>query len=280
MSAGVEAASRPSQPSLAITQEAVLALLVAAEVVLFAFLGKNFFNAANGVEIVRLSVEIGLIAIAMTPVIVTGGIDLSVGSLMGLAAVVFGTLWREGHLPIAVAAIMTLTVGAVAGLLNSLLITRLALPPLIVTLGTFSLFRGLAEGMTRGVENYTSFPPSFLLLGQGFLAGGIPVQLPVLLVVVAGYWWLLHQTTIGRELVAIGYSPKGALYAGIPVQRRLTLVYTLSGLMASLAALIYVAHLGQAKADAGTAYELTAITAVVLGGTSIFGGRGTIHGTL
>jgi rhamnose transport system substrate-binding protein len=280
MPAGAEAASPPSQPSPAITQEAVLALLVVAEIILFAFLGKNFFTAVNAFEIVRLSVEIGLIAVAMTPVIVTGGIDLSVGSLMGLTAVVFGMLWRDAHLPITVAAIITLTVGAGAGLLNSLLITRLALPPLIVTLGTFSLFRGLAEGMTRGVENYTSFPHSFLMLGQGFLRGGMPVQLPLLLAATGGYWWLLHQTTIGRGLVAIGYSPEGALYAGIPVQRRLSLVYTLSGLMASLAALIYVSHLGQAKADAGTGYELTAITAVVLGGTSIFGGRGTIHGTL
>src|SRR5205809_7793855 len=154
------AAARRTQPSLAITQEGVLAVFVVAEVVLFAFLGKNFFTAANAFEIVRLSVEVGLIAVAMTPVIVTCGIDLSVGSLMGLTAVIFGMLWRDAHLPIVAAAIVTLIVGAGAGFLNSLLITRLALPPLIVTLGTFSLFRGLAEGMTRGVENYTSLPHS------------------------------------------------------------------------------------------------------------------------
>jgi rhamnose transport system permease protein len=280
MSAGAEAATRPSQPLPAITQEAVLAVLVCTEIVLFAFLGKNFFTAANAFEIVRLSVEVGLIALAMTPVIVTGGIDLSVGSLMGLAAVVFGMLWREAHFSIAAAAMATLALGTAAGFMNSLLITRLALPPLIVTLGTFSLFRGVAEGITRGVENYTSFPSSFLMVGQGFLPGGIPVQLPFLVAAAGGFWWLLHQTTIGRGLVAIGYSLEGALYAGIPVRRQLTLVYTLSGLMASLAALIYVSHLGQAKADAGTGYELMAITAVVLGGTSIFGGRGTIQGTL
>ncbi len=265
---------------MAWTQELVLLGLVIAEVAVFSVIGKNFFTAGNGFEIVRLSVEIGLLAIALTPVIVTGGIDLSVGSLMGLSAVVFGMLWRDWQWPITLAAGATLLLGGAAGLLNSLLITRLRLPPLIVTLGTFSLFRGLAEGMTRGVENYTSFPASFLLLGQGFLPGGVPVQLPILLLVAAGYWWLLHQTTIGRGLVAIGYSPEGALYAGIPVERRLTLVYTLAGLMASVAALVYVSHLGQAKADAGTGYELMAITAVVLGGTSIFGGRGTVHGTL
>src|SRR5262249_44208946 len=151
MSASVDAATRRTQLSLTIRQEGVLAILVAAEIVLFAWLGKNFFTAANAFEIVRLSVEVGLIALAMTPVIVTGGIDLSVGSLMGLAAVVFGMLWRDVHLPIAVAATATLVLGATAGLLNSLLITRLALPPLIVTLGTFSLFCGLAGGVTRGV---------------------------------------------------------------------------------------------------------------------------------
>lgn len=280
MSAVSTDAGQAVRPALAITQERLLAILVAAEVILFAFVGKNFFTAGNAFEIARLSVEVGLLAVAMTPVIVTGGIDLSVGSLMGLAAVVFGMLWRDARLPIPAAAIAALALGAAAGFLNGQLITRLRLPPLIVTLGTFSLFRGLAEGLTRGVENYTSFPPSFLLWGQGFLPGGIPVQLPILLLVVAGYWWLLHQTAIGRGLIAIGYSPEGALYAGIPVERRLTLIYTLSGFMASLAALVYVSHLGQAKADAGTGYELMAITAVVLGGTSIFGGRGTVHGTL
>lgn len=278
--ANPEATELPARHGFMLSQEQVLLALVAMELVVFSVLGKNFCTPGNGFEIVRLSVEIGLLAIALTPVIVTGGIDLSVGSLMGLSAVVFGMLWRDWHWPIAAAAVATLVLGGAAGMLNGLLITRLRMPPLIVTLGTLSLFRGLAEGMTRGVDNFTSFPASFLLLGQGFLPGGVPVQLPILLIVAGGYWWLLHQTATGRGLVAIGYSPEGALYAGIPVERRLTLVYTLAGLMASLAALVYVSHLGQAKADAGTGYELMAITAVVLGGTSIFGGRGTVHGTL
>src|SRR5205085_9005484 len=195
-------------------------------------------------------------------------IDLSVGSLMGLSAVVFGMLWRDGGLPIGAAAGLTLLVGAAAGGLNGLLITRLRIPPLIVTLGSFSLFRGLAEGLTRGVDNFTHFPERFLFLGQGYLPGEVPAQLPIFVAVAAAFWVLLHRTTIGRGLVAIGYSPEGARYAGLPVDRLVGLVYALSGLVASLAAIIYVAHLGQAKADAGTGYELSAITAVVLGGTS------------
>ncbi len=164
--------------------------------------------------------------------------------------------------------------------MNGLLITRGRIPALIVTLGSFSLFRGLAEGLTGGVDNFTHFPDQFLFLGQGYSLGGVPTQVPIFVVVAAAFWVLLHRTTIGRGLVAIGFSPEGARYAGLPVERLVGLVYLLSGLVASLAAIIYVAHLGQAKADAGTGYELAAITAVVLGGTSIFGGRGSVPGTL
>jgi ribose/xylose/arabinose/galactoside ABC-type transport system permease subunit/ABC-type sugar transport system substrate-binding protein len=270
----------PGRSILLDPSQAILLVLIAAEIVLFAFIGTNFFTVGNGFEVLRLSVEIGLLAVALTPVIVSGGIDLSVGSLMGLSAVIFGTFWRDCTLPVVVAAPLTLAVGAIAGGLNGVLITRLRIPALIVTLGSFSLFRGLAEGWTGGVDNFTNFPSAFLFLGQGYLPGDIPTQLPVFLVVAAALWVLLHRTTIGRSLYAIGFSPEGARYAGLPVGRRLGLVYVLSGVVSSLAAIIYVAHLGQAKADAGTGYELLAITAVVLGGTSIFGGRGSIGGTL
>jgi rhamnose transport system permease protein len=266
--------------SLRLTQQTVLIALLAIEVAVFSALGTNFFTAANAFEVVRLVVEIGLLALALTPVIVTGGIDLSVGSLMGLSAVLLGTMWRDWGLPIWLAAAAMVGVGALAGGLNALLITRLRIPPLIVTLGSYSLFRGLAEGMTRGVENYTGFPAGFLFLGQGYLSNRVPTQLPVFVAAAVGFWVLLHRTTIGRGLSAIGYSPDGARHAGLPVERWTALTYILSGTAAGLAAVIYVAHLGQAKADAGTGYELSAITAVVLGGTSIFGGRGSIPGTL
>ncbi len=258
----------------------VLVALLAIELGVFATIGTNFFSVKNLLEVVRLSVELGLLALALTPVIVSGNIDLSVGSLMGLSAVVFGKLWRDAGCSIEVAAMLTLLLGACAGMFNGLLITRARMPSLIATLGTLSLFRGLAEGMTGGVDNFTHFPDGFLFLGQGDLPGEIPTQLPALVVAALAFWVLLHRSTIGRALVAIGFSPEGARYAGIPVGQRITLVFTLSGLASSLAAIIYVAHLGQAKADAGTGYELLAITAVVLGGTSIFGGRGSIIGTM
>lgn len=259
--------------------EWALVVMLFVETIIFAFIGDNFFTGANGFEIIRLSVEVGLLALALTPVIITGGIDLSVGSMMGLSAIVCGWLWRDAGLPIWASVALTLTLGLLGGGLNALLIARFNLPPLIVTLGTFSLFRGLAEGITGGVDNYTGFPGRFLFLGQGYLFGILPPQTLALIAVSVFYYLLLHRSIIGRGLFTIGFSPEGARYAGIPVARRVGLVYLLSGLAASLAAVIYIAHLGQAKSDAGTGYELMAITAVALGGTSIFGGRGTIWGT-
>ena len=260
--------------------ETLLVVVLLAEITIFSRIAENFATPGNVLEILRLSVELGLLALVMTPVILTGGIDLSVGSLLGLCAISFGKLWRDGGLPPALAALCTLLIGAAAGGLNAVLITRLKLPPLIVTLGSFSLFRGLAEAITRGVDNFTGFPPSFLFLGQGYLLDVIPAQLPILILAAVGIWLLVHRMTFGRSFRAIGFSPEGTRYAGIPVEKRIALVYILSGLLAALAALIYVARVGQAKADAGTGYELLAITAVVLGGTSIFGGIGTVHGTL
>jgi len=230
-------------------------------------------------DILRHSCEIGLLALALTPVILTAGIDLSVGSLLGLCAILFGKLWHDGGLGIPVAAGLTLVIGALAGGLNAGLITALRLPPLIVTLGTYSLFRGLAEAITHGAITYTDFPGGFLFVGQERWLG-LPVQAWLFALVAVAVWLLVHRTVFGRSFRAIGFAPEGARYAGLPVERRVALVYVLAGLIAALAALIYTARLGQAKADAGTGYELFAITAVVLGGTSIFGGSGSVTGTL
>lgn len=255
-------------------------LVLIGECLIFSVTGSNFLTANNGFEVTRLAVEIGLLALVMTPIIITGGIDLSVGSMMGLSAVVMGALWRDAGLSMPVAIAITLVVGLLGGALNAAMITKLNAPPLIVTLGTFSLFRGVAEGLTRGIENYSGFSPSFLFLGQGYVLGVIPTQLFILVPAIFAVWWWMHRTAFGRSFYAIGFSQEGSRYAGIKVRRRLNFVYCLSGLAASLAAVIYVAHLGQAKSDAGTGYELTAIAAVVLGGASIFGGRGTVLGTV
>jgi rhamnose transport system permease protein len=230
-------------------------------------------------DILRHSCEIGLLALALTPVILTAGIDLSVGSLLGLCAILFGLFWHDAGMSIPVAAAGALAVGALGGGLNAVLITWLRLPPLIVTLGTYSLYRGLAEAITHGAVTYTDFPASFLFLGQERWLG-LPTQAWIFFAVALLMGLLVHRTTFGRSFRVIGFSPEGARYAGLPVARRLALVYVIAGVVSALAALIYTARLGQAKADAGTGYELFAITAVVLGGTSIFGGVGSVTGTL
>jgi rhamnose transport system permease protein len=268
--------------------ETLLAVVLVVEWLLFYHYGTTtnrrgvvvgFGTMARQFDILRHSCEIGLLALALTPVILTAGIDLSVGSLLGLCAIVFGKLWHDGGLPLSVAAALTLVTGGLAGGLNAGLITRLKLPPLIVTLGTYSLFRGLAEALTHGSATYTDFPASFLFWGQE-RAFGLPAQAWVFLGTAVAVWVLVHRTTHGRAFRTIGFSPEGARYAGLPVNRRVATVYILAGVIAAVAGLIYTARLGQAKADAGTGYELFAITAVVLGGTSIFGGRGSVTGTL
>ena len=260
--------------------EWILLLALVAEIALFSAIAHNFFTLENFFEVLRLSVELGLLAIALTPVIVSGGIDLSVGSMMGLAAVLFGAAYHDWGLPLAVAAVVALLAGCAGGALNAILIAYFNVPPLIVTLGTFSLFRGIAEGLTRGAVNYTDFPSPFLALGQGYLGGIVPTQLLLFIPILAIYAVLLHRSVVGRAWYVIGFGAPGARYAGLPVERRIATLYFLSGLVSAVAAIIYVAHLGQAKSDAGSGYELDAITAVVLGGTSVFGGRGTVWGTV
>ena len=260
-------------------QQVILAIILLFEIAIFGVLGENFISLRNLLTVSVQNVELGLLALALTPVILTGGIDLSVGSLIGLCAVTFGMLWRDAHVPWFLAAAITLVVATCAGLLNAALITRGRIPPLIVTLGTFSLFRGIAEGLTAGQGSYVNFPKSFMFLGQGTILG-IPTQLWILIPAAIFFYFLVHRSIAGRALAAIGFSADGARHAGINVNRLTGFTYVLSGFCAGVAALIYVARFGQAKADAALGYELGAITAVVLGGTSIFGGRASIIGTL
>jgi rhamnose transport system substrate-binding protein len=258
----------------------VLSLVLAIEIAIFSVIGERFATVGNTFEITRLAVEIGLLALALTPIIVTGGIDLSVGALMGWSAVMFGTALQDWQLPLPAAVAIGVATGIAGGSLNALAIAHFRVPPLIVTLGTMALFRGIAEGVTEGARNFSGFPPSFLAIGQGYLGDVVPAQLPILVASAIGCGLLLHRTVVGRAWYAIGLGEAGARYAGLPVQRRIALAYVLAGAASGIAAIIYAAHLGQARSDAGTGYELAAITAVVLGGASVAGGRGTVGGTV
>src|SRR5476649_1385091 len=156
--------------------ETILLFVLVAEWIFFDAIGRNFGTYDNSCDIMRHSCEIGLLALAMTPIILTGGIDLSIASLLSLCAILFGKFWRDAGMSIPLAAVCTICVGALGGGLNATLITWLRLPPLIVTLGTFSLFRGLAEAITRGADTFTGFPPAFQALGQNNWLG-LPAQL-------------------------------------------------------------------------------------------------------
>ena len=257
-----------------------LLLALIAEVFLFSFVAPRFLDWTNLIEVLRFSVELGLLSIALTPILITGGIDLSVGSALGLTTVAVGIAWSEYHLSVAGLVLVGLLVGCLCGALNAFLVAWLRRPALIVTLGTYTLYRGVAEGITHGAASYTGYPDSFLFLGQGYFWKFVPVQLPILIAVAGFYYVLLHRSLIGRGLYAIGLNTPGALHAGIPVRKYLLLIYMLAGVVSALAGIILVAHLGLAKSDLGTGYELGAIAAVVLGGTSVFGGRGTLWGSL
>src|SRR5688500_12084106 len=187
--------STPAHPqnrtSVLVRHELVLLVLVVLECMSFNSVGARFSTLNNTFDILRHSVEIGLLAVAVTPIILAGGIDLSVGSLLGLCAIFMGKLWRDAGVPLPAAIACTIALGAVAGGVHAPLITVLRLPPLIVTLGTFSLFRGLAEAITRGVDTFTNFPAAFVFWGQERWLG-MPAQAPVFVIVALVIWLLVH----------------------------------------------------------------------------------------
>jgi rhamnose transport system permease protein len=264
--------------SLLMRHEAILGLLLIAALVVLAFQSDRFFTADNLLNQGRLMAEVGLVALAMTFVIVTGGIDLSVGSILGLVAILLGVFWQKLGLPLPLAMVLGILVGGVAGLVNGLIITRFGVPPLIATLATLALYRGLAEGISQA-RSVRGYPDWFFILGQGeFL--GVPVQLWLFAILAVIAAVILGLSTFGRAAYAIGSNAVASRFSGLSVDRTLLLIYTASGLVAGLAAVIFVSRVSTTRSDMGTGLELDVITAVVLGGTSIFGGRGTVIGTL
>lgn len=261
-----------------IRHETLLALLLVLALVVLSFQSDRFLTVANLLNQGRLMTETGLIAIAMTFIIATGGIDLSVGSILGLAAIMTGVFWQNLGLPLPVAALAAIGVGTLAGLGNGLIITRFRVPPLIATLATLALYRGLAEGISQA-RSVRGYPDWFYVLGQGEVLG-VPTQLWVLLVVAVVASVLLAYTRWGRTVYAIGSNEVAARFSGLSVEKTKLLLYTASGFTSALAAVIFVSRVSTTRSDMGTGIELDAITAVVLGGASIFGGRGTILGTV
>jgi rhamnose transport system permease protein len=258
--------------------ESILAVLLVLALAVLAMQSDRFFTVDNLLNQGRLMAEVGLVALAMTFVIVSAGIDLSVGSILGLVAILLGVFWQKLGLPLPVAMGLGVVVGGIAGLVNGIIITRFRVPPLIATLATLALYRGLAEGISQA-RSVRGYPEWFFVLGQGEVLG-VPTQLWIFLVCAVIAAIVLGMSTFGRATYVTGANAVAARFSGIPVDRTILLIYTASGLIAGLAAVIFVSRVSTTRSDMGTGLELDVITAVVLGGTSIFGGRGTIIGTL
>lgn len=261
-----------------ISQEGVLFLIMLVSVLFLATRTDKFLTVDNLLQQGRFMTEVGLIAIPMTYIIITGGIDLSVGSIMGLTAIVLGWSWQTLGFPLELAIVTGVLSGTLAGFFNGLFIVRVGVPPLIMTLATLALFRGLAEGISQA-RSARGYPEWFFELGQGeFL--GIPTQLWLLIVAVVVFSIILARTQLGRALYAIGNNDTGARFSGLRVDRYLLLIYTFSGFMSGVAGYIFVSRVSTTRSDMGTGIELDVIAAVVLGGTSIFGGTGSVVGTM
>lgn len=261
-----------------LSQEVILLAITIVVVFFLAVRAENFFSVDNLLNQGRLMTEIGLLALPMTYIIITGGIDLSVGSIAGLSAIMLGYSWENLGFPLGVAVLFAILLGGVAGFVNGLIITRANVPPLIATLATLTFYRGLAEGIAQA-RSVRGYPEAFYQMGQGeFL--GIPTQLYLLVIAIIISGIILSRTTFGRALYTLGNNELAARFSGIPVKRAKLMIYTFSGFMAGITGYILVSRVSTTRSDMGTGWELSAIAAVVLGGTSIFGGSGSIFGTV
>ena len=273
---------RPGLHDFAIEHAQVLsiALFLVICSAVFAVASPVFLLPANLLNVLRQLAPLLVTAVGMTFVITTGGIDLSVGSMMALANAVAALAMQAG-VSWLLASLLVLAVGAVAGLVQGWFVASERIPSFIVTLAGLSILRGLALLLTRGYSIPIDAPGTrpFLELGRGWVIGlPIPALLAVLIVVIAGL--VLRGTRYGRHVTAVGANAEAARRVGIPSGRVLASVFVLSGIMASFAGLLVAARLGSGSSNAAEGFELQAIAAVVLGGTSLFGGSGTIVGTV
>lgn len=255
----------------------IVALIIL--IVFVSVLNPAFLQVNNLLNLMRQLIINGFIALGMTFVILTGGIDLSVGSTLALTSAIFAGL-LQGGMPTILAILISLGLGLVLGLLNGILITKGKLAPFIVTLATMTIFRGLTLVYMDGrpiAGPKDDFAFQFLGKGQFF---GIPFQVILFIITYLILWILLTKTSYGRKIYAVGGNEKASFISGIKIDKIKILVYVISALMAVLSGLVLTSRLNSAQPTAGSAYEMDAIAAVVLGGTSMTGGSGSLTGTL
>ena len=272
-------AGRPSVTRLLARWETLLVLALLGLMVLGNQLSPFFLTAGNLANLVAALMEVAIMAMPMTLIIILGEIDLSVESMAGLSSAVLGFLWAAG-VPLQVGIPAVLALGAAGGLLNGLLVARGGLPSLVVTLGTLALFRGLAL-IVLGHRGISDFPPAFTDFGFGHVPGTlIPWPFVVFMALALVLAVVLHRTWIGRQVYAIGKNAGAAAYSGVRVARLRVSLFVTSGVIAALAGVILTARLSSARADAASGMTITVATVVLLGGANIFGGSGTIPGTV
>ncbi|MEM1673151.1 MAG: ABC transporter permease [Candidatus Bathyarchaeia archaeon] len=255
--------------------ETLIAIAIAFTVAIF--ISPVFLSSRNLVNIFMHISIIGIIATTMTFVISMGGIDLSVGSVLALSSIC-ATVLLKNNIPVIASIVIGLLVGATVGGINGILTVFAKLPPFIVTLGTMGIARGAALIIAGGRSVY-GFPPSFLAIGQSFVGNFIPVPVIIFMSIVLISYFVYFYTPFGKYTVIIGDNEEAAYSVGIPVKKIKVVNYIISGISAAIGGIIFAARLNAAEPTSGIGYELDAIAAVVIGGSHLFGGRGTVLGT-
>lgn len=267
---------------LKLNWEVALLLILVAEILLFGAINPRMLDINMLLFSTSDFICIGIVALPLTLVIISGGIDISLGSTIGLCAIALGVMLQAG-LPISLAIILTLAVGLLCGLFNAALIHYTGISPLVITLGTLYLFGGAAlllSGMAgaTGYEGIGGFPDAFTNFANLTLFG-LPIPLVMFAVITLIFWLLTHRARFGRHIFLIGQNPRAARYAALPVNGSLYGVYGMVGLASAIAAIVLVSYFGSARSDLGRDLLMPALTAAVLGGANIYGGSGSILGT-
>jgi rhamnose transport system permease protein len=259
--------------------EAILAILLLIAIAGGGMINWDFLTPDNWANLLANFVEIALMALPLSLIVISGEIDLSVASILGLSSCLLGLLW-DAKFPMPVAIFCCLLLGALCGALNGFLIVRFRLPSLAVTIGTLALFRGFAF-ILLGDQAVADFPPDYTAFGLGVIPNTfIPEPFALFIVLALAFWVILHHSTIGRSLYSIGGNQTAALFSGIQLHRLKMLLFIGSGVISALAGIVYTFRFSSSRADNGTGFELSAIAAVFLGGVSVQGGSGTITGVV
>jgi rhamnose transport system permease protein len=263
---------------LALRWEVLLLLLLGAVVLINSLASPYFLDVYNLVDSTFNFSEKAIVALPMALLIIARDIDLSVAATIALSSIAMGLALQAGA-PVSVLVLTGLAVGLAAGLLNGVIVTRFAIPSIVVTIGTMSLYRGIAH-VVLGDRAFTGYPLSFAWMGQGYLWGWLPFEFMVFLALAALFALVLHGTTIGRRIYAIGNNPVAARFTGIPVDRYRLALFAVTGLLSGLASILLTARIGSTRPNIALGWELEIITMVVLGGVAITGGTGTIAGVV